>query len=152
MIQKWLLLLVLLLPFWQMNAHAEDVFAGTISRVSGAVEIVRQSKSFSAEKGVRLFEGDRIDTKKKGAVGMILRDNTRLSLGASSSLTIVTFRFAPIEEEYALDLELSEGKFLYHSGLIGKVRPRAIRCLTPIGTVGTLGTKFLVNLEGEGRK
>ena len=152
MIQKCLLLLILFLPSWQMNAHAEDVSVGTISRVSGTVEISRQSESFSAEKGARLFEGDRIYTKKKGAVGMILRDNTMLSLGASSSLTIAKFRFVPIEKEYALDIELSEGKFLYNSGVIGKVRPRAVHCLTPIGTVGTLGTKFLVNIEGEDRQ
>ncbi len=150
--QKWLLRLIIFLLFWQMNAYAEDVSVGTISRVSGPATIARQNESFPAEKGIHLFEGDRIYTQKDGAVGMILYDNTILSLGSSSSLTITTFRFAPNEEEYAMEIELSKGKFLYNSGVIGKVRPKAVRLLMPIGTLGTLGTKFLVDLEGEERK
>lgn len=145
--QKWLLRLILFLALWQIDAHAEELSVGAIQRVSGTVVIYRKTESFVAEKGLRLFEHDRIQTKKNGLAGIILRDNTILSLGGSSSLTIAKYRFAPVEGEYALDIKLSKGKFLYNSGVIGKKQANAVRCIMPIGTVGTLGTKFLVNLE-----
>ena len=139
--------MIFFIALWHVGADAADSPVGTISTMTGKVFILREGQSLVGEKGVRIFELDTIQTEKKAAVGIILRDNTMLSLGESSSLTIAQYRFEPVEQDHVLDIKLSKGKFLYNSGIIGKQKPKSVRCLMPIGTLGTLGTRFLVNIE-----
>jgi hypothetical protein len=80
-------------------------------------------------------------------MGIILRDNSTLSIGPGSSLSVRNFLFSPAEGKLGLLVRLSRGTMAYLSGLIGKLAPESARFETPVASIGIRGTRFLVKLD-----
>jgi ferric-dicitrate binding protein FerR (iron transport regulator) len=62
--------------------------AGTISAVSGSVEIFRGGKTIAAVAGAPVEVGDQLKTGAGANVAVMLSDNSRFELGESSQMTI----------------------------------------------------------------
>ena len=77
-------------------------------------------------------------------MGIILRDDSMLSLGPGSSLFLEKFRFAPAARRFGLVSRLSRGTLEYISGLIGKLSPESVRFDTPVSSIGVRGTHIIV--------
>ena len=134
----------LILP--QGGAAAEEV-VGSVKVAQGKVEIQRGAAMISATAGTRLFPGDVLQTGSDGQLGVILRDDTLLSLGPDSSLEIKDFLFAPADNHLSMVLNMLHGLVSYVSGKISKLAPEAVRIETPVGTVGVRGTRLLIRIE-----
>jgi hypothetical protein len=80
-------------------------------------------------------------------MGVILRDNSTLSLGPGSSLVIRDFLFSPAEGRFDLLVRVTRGTMAYLSGLIGKLAPESARFETPVASIGIRGTRFGVKVN-----
>jgi len=129
-----------------LAAHAADSFSGSVKAVEGACTIQRGSQTIPATEGMHLQEHDDLLTGPDGRLAVILHDGTRLSLGPGSKLSILQFTYNPADKQYALFLELARGLFAYVSGKIGSLSPDAVKIQTPVGNIGTRGTRFVVGI------
>jgi hypothetical protein len=137
-----ILLAVVSIP---MQGHADtDGTIGVIRNLAGPATVTRGGKVLPATTGARLHVGDTLGTGPDGSLGVILRDNSCLSLGPSSSLVLRDFVFSPYEGKLGLWVRLSRGTMAYLSGLIGKLAPEKARFDTPLATIGIRGTHFAV--------
>jgi len=131
------------------RGHAD--LGGTIEVVhnsTGSATVIRGGNVLPALAGTRLHTGDTLATGPEGSLGVILRDDSSLSLGPSSRLVLRDFLFSPSEGKFSLLVRLSKGTMAYLSGLIGKLAPEKARFETPTATIGIRGTHFAV-MAGE---
>lgn len=137
-----ILLAVVSAPTW---GHADaDGTIGVVRNSTGSATVTRGGNVLPATTGTRLHAGDTLGTGPDGSLGVILRDNSSLSLGPSSSLVLRAFLFSPSEGKFGLLVRLSKGTMAYLSGLIGKLAPEKVRFETPAATIGIRGTHFAV--------
>lgn len=80
-------------------------------------------------------------------MGIMLEDDTLLSMGPDSRLELKDFAFAPQEEKLAVVIRLLKGSFAYMSGVIARLAPGKVRIETPDAVIAVYGTRFLVKVE-----
>jgi hypothetical protein len=137
-----ILLVAVSVPTW---GHADaDGTIGVVRNSAGSASVIRGGNVLPAMTGTRIHVGDTLGTGPDGSLGVILRDNSSLSLGPSSSLVLRDFLFSPDEGKYGMLVRLSKGTMAYLSGLIGKLAPEKARFETPMATIGIRGTHFAV--------
>ena len=147
---KKTLLVAMLLAFVSVPAlgHADtDGTIGMVRNAAGQATLLRGGNILPATTGTRLRVGDTLATGPDGSLGILLRDNSSLSIGPSSSLVLRDFLFSPSEGKFGLLIRLSRGTMAYLSGLIGKLAPEKARFETPTATIGIRGTHFAVKAE-----
>lgn len=127
---------------------AADGTIGVIRTSAGSASVTRGGDVLPATTGTRIHTGDTLSTGPDGSLGVILRDDSSLSLGPGSSLVVRDFLFSPSEGKLGLLVRLSKGTMAYLSGLIGKLAPEKARFETPVATIGIRGTCFAV-MAGE---
>ena len=126
-----------------LPASAQEII-GTVRNSAGEAAITREGRVFPASMGTKLFAGDTLSTGSDGSLGVILRDDSTLSLGPGSSFVIRKFLFSPAEEKFGLLVRITRGTMAYLSGLIGKLSPESVRFETPTASIGVRGTRFAV--------
>ncbi len=131
------------------QASGTDTAAGSIKTLKGEATIVRNGQEILAELGSRVYSEDVLRTGEDGSLGIILRDDTTVSLGNSSELRMKEFAFKPNEGVFAVALKMVKGTFVYVSGRIAKLAPEAVKVETPVGVVAVRGTKFMAKIEGK---
>jgi len=144
--QKLLLAIFLLaLPAaaWSLPSDGQDTI-GVVRNSTGTATVTRGDQALPAAPGTRLQAGDTLSTGFDGSMGVILRDNSTLSLGPGSTLVIRSFLYSPREGKLGLLARISSGTMAYISGLIGKLSPQSVRFDTPVATIGIRGTYFAV--------
>lgn len=143
---RTLLIAILLATFSvPILAHAApDGTIGIVRTSTGSASVTRGGDVLPATTGTRVHAGDTLSTGSDGSLGVILRDNSSLSLGPGSSLVLRDFQFSPSEGKLGLLVRLSKGTMAYLSGLIGKLAPEKALFETPTATIGIRGTCFAV--------
>jgi hypothetical protein len=141
--------LLLLLCFLGAGAaaSAEDRPVGLVKTASGEAVILRDGQRLVAVPGTSLRLGDQLVTGASGRLGVILRDDTVLSLGPLSQTAIERFVFDPAQGAFGMVLRISRGLVEYLSGKISKLSPGAVRIETPVATLGIRGTHLLARVE-----
>ena len=123
--------------------------AGTIKTLTGSATVTRHSSVLPIAAGQRVFSGDRIVSGRDSYVGIMLHDDTRLTIGPGSELLIREFEFNPSSYAGGLAVSFVKGTARVVTGLIGKHAPERVRFQTPTVTIGIRGTEFIVDLETE---
>src|SRR5262245_57923522 len=113
----------------------------------GTAPVYRGDATLSERVGLALQEGDILRTGADGRMGVVLRDDTRLSLGPESEIRIYRSLFAPAKSHVALVVKMARGVRAFVSGNSGKLSHDAVRVETPVAIVGVRGTQFLVKVE-----
>lgn len=143
---RWGLLLALLCMAPARAAEPEQI--GRIRTLEGIASIQRGGHWVRAEAvGEAIRRGDVIRTGAPGAVGIVLNDETTISLGPGSELAMVDFAFSPREGRFALVMKMARGTFSYLAGLIAKLAPGTIQLQLPDATIAVRGTKLLIQIE-----
>jgi len=137
-------------PAGEMAAAADEV--ARVKTFAGGATITRGKVVIPAARDARLFPGDLLRTGADGSLGVTFRDNTLLSLGANSAVTIKEFQFNPAEGKLSLVTRIIKGTAAYLSGVIAKLSPQSVKFETPVATVGFRGTRFLVSIDEEASK
>jgi len=120
---------------------------GVVRNVSGDATVTRGEKALPAAPGMKLLVGDTLGTGRDGSLGVILRDDSSLSIGPGSRLVLQSFLFSPSEGKFDLVARITRGTMAYLSGLIGKLAPGKARFETPTATIGIRGTRIAVKVE-----
>lgn len=120
---------------------------GQIRTLEGAVSIQRESLTLAATVSDPIYPGDLIRTGKPGLVGIVLTDNTTISLGSNSELSMSEYAFEPKEGKFGMVMRMVKGTFAYASGLIGKLAPEATQLKIPDATIAVRGTKLLIEIK-----
>lgn len=147
------LLLTALLAAFAVPALAAEAVntegpAGSVKAVSGQAQLARHGAAPTALRpGERIFENDVLTTGAASSLGLILRDNSLVSLGPSSRLVVERFLFAPEKGALASILRVAKGSAACVTGEIAKLSPDAVRVLTPTAVIGIRGTHFLVHVD-----
>ena len=131
---------------WGLPA-AEQATIGVVRNSAGNATVTRGDQVLPATVGTKLLAGDTLSTGSDGSLGMILRDNSMISLGPESRLIVHTFLFSPSEGKIGMLARIAKGTMAYVSGIIGKLAPESVRFDTPVATIGIRGTFFAVKVE-----
>ena len=120
---------------------------GLVKVAEGVASVKRGDATLEARPGLPLQEGDVLRTGANGRIGVVLRDDTKLSLGPESEIQIDQFAFSPAEGRLALAAKIARGVVAFVSGSIAKLSNDAVRIETPVAILGVRGTQFLANVE-----
>lgn len=137
-----LLLLLLIGP-----AQAEPLSIGSIKTVQGAAAVIRDGTEIPAAIGVAVQQNDVLRTGSDGSLGITFRDETMMSIGPNTEISLDRYAFAPEENKYSLVARITRGTLFYVSGLIAKLSPKSASVVTPGGTIGVRGTRFVVRVK-----
>jgi len=124
---------------------ASDV--GSIKNVEGPAWIIRGEEQILAKAGARLMVNDTMRTGVDGAMGIILRDDTIISMGPGSQMVLSEFVFQPEQKHLGMLTRFLKGTFTYISGVMAKIDPKSVKIETPEGIVAIRGTHFLIKVE-----
>jgi len=127
------------------GASADQI--GIVKTMTGEVSIDRGGRSIKAEPNLKLYEADVIQTGTNGKVGLILEDDTVISMGFNSSLALKSFLFQPNEKKLSFIARLYHGTASFISGQIAKLAPSLVHIETPHATVGVRGTHVLIQVD-----
>lgn len=141
----FLFALTLLLSVTAVQAGQSTV--GVVKSLEGKAVILRDGRQIEAKIGDTLHIGDTVTTETTGSAGIMLEDDTLISLGPGSSLDLDDFVFEPQNGLFAVAIKLIKGSFAYMSGIIGRLAPEKIRIETPDAVIAVHGTRFLVSVE-----
>lgn len=137
------LTLSLALTFGALQAGAAED-AGQIKVSKGAVQIERAGQRMPAPVGSLVQQGDLVITGADGSVGITFRDNSLLSVGPDSVLSIDRFVFDSTTYQGSFESSLKQGTLAVVSGKLAKQSPEAMKVRTPAAILGVRGTEFLV--------
>lgn len=128
-------------------AAADSEYIGVIKSVKPKVSLIRNGNVLPADVNMKLMVKDVLRTGPDGAIGIILNDDTVLSMGPESEIVIDNFTFDPAAKNLSFIARMLHGTASYLSGQIGKLSPDSVHFETPSAIIGTRGTHFLVKAE-----
>ncbi len=144
----WLILFPLLyVGFVVSIGAAEAETIGVVQTASGKCSLMRGEQSMAVSSGLKLQENDVLETGADGALGIVLRDDTLLSIGPNSRFVLDRFAFSPAEEKLGLAARLSRGTVMVVSGQIAKMAPESVQIETPMALLGIRGTRFAAKVN-----
>ncbi|WP_394699598.1 FecR domain-containing protein [uncultured Pseudodesulfovibrio sp.] len=129
------------------QAIEENATVGSVKTISGTAHVNRNDMLYTAHIGDHLYKGDTLLTAEKSSMGVIFRDDTILSLGSRSEVSIDEFIFDPAHEDVSFMTKVSRGTAQFISGQIAKVAPDKMTVETPLSTIGIRGTRFLIKVD-----
>lgn len=132
---------------WAAPAGATDI--GQIKVAKGPVSIERAGQVIPASTGARLQPGDVLKTGADGSVGITMSDNSLLSAGPNSILSLDKYEFDSTTSQGQFDASLQKGSLAVISGRIAKQSPEAMKVRTPSSILGVRGTEFVVSANDD---
>ena len=118
---------------------------GQIKTSKGEVSVQRQGQSLPGTVGLRLEAADTLRTGADGSVGITMRDNSLLSAGPNSVVSLERFEFDPTTSQGRFETQLQRGTLAVVSGRIARQSPPAMVVRTPAAQLGVRGTDFVVS-------
>ena len=121
--------------------------AALVKKLKGNAHIVRDGKELAIGVGTKVLEKDKIITQASSSVGLIFKDNTRISVGSNSEFTVEEYMFNLSEKKEVFTTNLSKGSLECVTGLISKINPKAFQLKAKTATMGIRGTHFIVDVN-----
>jgi hypothetical protein len=144
-----LLVLSLISCLTVLPASAQEEVIGFVKTVAGDATVLDSGKTVKAQPGTPLHLGNILKTGNEGTLGVTFKDNTVMSFGPDTEVTIDEYLYAPAKGDLKLVTSIAKGTLHYISGVIAKLKPEAVAVKTPTGIIGIRGTHFLVKAEAE---
>ncbi len=95
-----------------------------------------------------IYFAEIVETDDESALELLFADESRLTMGENSSLTIDEFVYDPASGDGRSTLTLTRGAFRYVSGLMPKEN---IAINTPTMTAGIRGTELVFSVDDDGQ-
>ena len=144
---KNLLSILILLMFTQSYGFSKE-FIGVIS--AGIGDITNQNDE-KLTTGSKIFYGDTIIVKEKSNAQILLLDETALTVGEKSELTIDDFVYDPKTKVGKIVSNIKLGTVRIITGEISKQNPDNLNVKIPTGSIGARGTEFAVLTESNNK-
>lgn len=132
-----------------MPAFGADAVVGNVKVVKGDAYIVNKGQQVKATVGAPIASGDTLKTSAGASLGVTFKDNTVMSFGPDTEVTVDEYLYAPSQGKLKLGATIGKGTLAYLSGAIAKLKPEAVSLKTPTGTIGVRGTHFVIKVEAE---
>ena len=126
-------------------ASAADI--GQIKISKGQVTVEREGRTVPGPVGTRLQAADIVRTGADGSVGITMDDDSLLSAGPNSVLSLDRYAFDSTTNRGRFDASLNKGTLAVISGRIAKQAPDAMTVRTPNTILGVRGTEFAVSTQ-----
>ena len=126
-------------------AQAEAV--GYMKTVKGSAWVTTSGQRVPAQQGTAVLMGSQLKTAAGASMGVTFKDDTVMSFGPDTELTVDEYLYAPAKGQLKLATRLDKGTLTYVSGVIAKLKPDAVSVKTPSGIIGVRGTSFMVKVE-----
>lgn len=123
----------------QVSGAALPASIGLAAKVVREVQGKRGSHVREIALKDEIFQNERIETGPGGAAVILLRDNTKISLGPKSSLVLDEFVFDPMPNKRKVVMNAVSGVFRFVSG---NSPSRAYQVKSGSATLGIRGTSF----------
>jgi hypothetical protein len=127
------------------TATAQEI--GRIKVAVGAVTIERGGQASAGQAGARVQASDTIRTGADGRAGILMGDDSLLSIGPNSVLSLDRYAYDPVTRAGRFDAALNKGTLAVVSGRIAKQSPDAMTLRTPAAILGVRGTEFVVSVD-----
>ena len=141
-----IILILILLPNFA-NANTSN-FIGV---VGAAIGEIKNQNNESLVDGSKIFFGDTIISKEKSNAQILFLDQTVLTLGEDTELTIDEFIYDPKSHEGSFISNVKSGTVKFITGQISKQNPENLEVKVPSGVLGARGTEFIVLSENENK-
>lgn len=138
------LLVLLTLSLTVSITFAEGI--GKVKVLSGNVTIERDGGTLLAELGAPVYQVDNILTGE-GSIGLLFNDDSRVSAGPNSSLSLDQFSFDEATHEGNFDVSVTKGTLSVISGKLTAKRPGALKVKTPAAILAVRGTEFSIKVD-----
>ncbi len=116
-----------------LSAERIGAAAAVKNRATGTLD----SKTRILKPGLGIFQKERIDTSTASRAQLIFNDETALTVGPNSSVTLDEFVYDPKSNTGKAVINATRGAFRFVSG---SVDPRSYEIRTPVGTIGVRGS------------
>ena len=110
---------------------------GTAAAVKNRATGTLGAKTRALKSGIGVFKNERVDTARDATAQLIFSDETALTIGPNSSVTLDEFVYDPQKNTGKAVINATKGAFRFISG---SADPRSYRIKTPVGTMGVRGT------------
>ena len=144
---KNLISVLIIFIFTQSYGFSKE-FIGVIS--AGIGDITNQ-KDEKLSTGSKIFYGDTIIVKEKSNAQILLLDETALTVGEKSELTIDDFVYDPETKVGKIVSSIKLGTVRIITGEISKQNPDNLNVKVPTGSIGARGTEFAVVTESNNK-
>jgi hypothetical protein len=129
------------------TAQTAPAAIGYVKTVTGEAWVSTAGQRSKAAPGTPVLLGSQLKTLANASLGVTFKDNTVMSFGPDTELTVDEYLYAPAQGELRLATNLAKGSLNYVSGVIAKLKPDAVSVKTPSGIIGVRGTQFVARVE-----
>lgn len=140
-------LCAVVLAAMSVSATAQNTNVGYVKTVTGDAWVTTTGQRVKALPGTEVSIGSQIKTAVGASLGVTFKDNTVMSFGPDTEMTVDAYLYAPAQGQLQLSTSLVKGSLNYVSGVIAKLKPDAVTVKTPSGIIGVRGTQFLAKVE-----
>jgi hypothetical protein len=138
-----------LLAGFTLASAGEPEIIGRVKTLQGQATVTRGDATTPAAAGTGIAQNDVLQTGPDGSVGVTFKDGSRIALGPKSRVVVDEYVYAPREQNVSFITRVTQGTLYYVSGTIAKLAPEKTSVVTPDGTVGIRGTRFLVKVADD---
>ena len=134
------IIIFIFINFLTLSSFANE-FVGIIG--AGVGEVKNQNNQ-KLENGSKIFYGDTIIVGSKSTAQVLFLDQTVMTLGEDSELTIDEFVYDPQTNDGKFVSNIKSGTIKIITGKISKKDPDNLEIKIPTGAIGARGTEFVV--------
>ena len=122
-----------------------------IGVIGAAIGEIQNQKNEKLANGSKIFYGDTIISKEQSNAQILFLDQTVLTLGEDTELTIDEFIYDPTSHDGSFVSNVKSGTVKFITGQISKKNPDNLEVKIPSGTLGARGTEFVVLSESKNK-
>ena len=145
--KKTILLIIFLINSSMVYASTSE-FIGVIGAAIGDIKNQNNEKLIN---GSKIFYGDTIISQAQSNAQILFLDQTVLTLGEDTELTIDEFIYDPESQDGSFVSDVKSGTVKFITGQISKKNPDNLEVKIPSGTLGARGTEFIVLTESKNK-
>jgi hypothetical protein len=134
-------------PFSSEIALADQDIGNTQVVVNDVRGVIGTQEPTVLHAGIDVFQNEVVRTGEKSASRVKFQDNTDLSVGASSEVTLDHFVFDPDPTKSQVALSIAKGVVRFTTGSLPK---SAYKISTPTATIGVRGTVLTITVALDG--
>ena len=123
--------LVLCFALLASSAWSGEMVVGHVKTVSGDATVRTEGNVVKAAPGTAIYEGSVLETGPRSSMGVTFKDETIMSFGADTRLSVDEYLYAPSQGKLKLSSKITKGSLNYISGVIAKLQPTAVSIGTP---------------------
>jgi len=120
-----------------------------IGVIAAGIGDISNQKSEKLSTGSKIYFGDTIIVKAQSNAQILLLDETALTIGEKSELTIDDFVYDPQSKVGKIVSNIKIGTVRVITGEISKNDPDNLEVNVPTGSIGARGTEFVVVTESD---